>query len=220
MGAGQSSGNQNVGGLATQNVSSQQTLDVQPLVQAFQNLTPNFSSPQQLALSSATFSGYLQSGNVAAASNFINTIAYKNMQPATQSRVDNVNEAIDAYTQALTILNKHPELSTGVYQKIVQNAKPWAGTNPTQDYTQFNQMMNTGNSLLENGLYGIRLNPTDISQSASFQPGQNDPTATVVNKLKGAIGFFNYANAQTYAQQTGVAAPSLQIFLQQSGYQQ
>jgi ABC-type phosphate transport system substrate-binding protein len=79
-------------------------------------------------------------------------------------------------------------------------------------------MMNTGNSLLENGLYGIRLNPTDISQSASFQPGQNDPTATVVNKLKGAIGFFNYANAQTYAQQTGVAAPSLQIFLQQSGY--
>jgi hypothetical protein len=229
MGANQPANN-NVGGPANSGQSTLAVADaptnqgnvsgVSDLMQAFSNLAPQFSNPQQLALSSATLQGYLQSGNVDAATNFINTLAYKNMQPATQSKVDNVSQAIDAYQQALSILAKHPELSTGVYQNIVQSAKPWGGTNPTQDYTQFNQLMNVGNSLLENGLYGIRLNPTDVSQSASFQPGQDDPTATVVNKLKGAIGFFNYTNAKTYSTQTGVNAPDLTTFLQQSGYQQ
>jgi hypothetical protein len=210
------------GGLSVSNAPANQgdISGVTQLTQAFSNLAPSFSSTQQLALSTSTFQGYLQSGNTEAAANFINTLAYKAMQPNTQSKVDNVSEAIDAYTQALTILNNHPELSTGVYQNIVQSAKPWAGTNPTKDYQQFNQLMNVGNSLLENGLYGIRLNPTDIGQSSQFQPGQDDPTATVITKLKGAIGFFNYANAKTYSAQTGVPAPALTTFLQQSGYQQ
>ncbi len=101
--------NNNVGGPAQPTAADQTALIVQPLMQAFQNLSPSFSNPQQLALSASTFQGYLQSGNLDAATSFITKLAYQNMQPAVQSKVDNTQQAIDAYTQALSIMAKHPE---------------------------------------------------------------------------------------------------------------
>lgn len=111
-----------------------------------------------------------------------------------------------------------PELSTGRYQDIYQSSKPWAGANADKDYTKFKQLIDIGNGLLENGLYGVRLNAADLGVAGNFNPQFNDPTATVVTKLKGAIGFFNYANAKAYSQQTGVPSPDLNTFLSQSGY--
>lgn len=189
------------------------------LIQAFQNVASSLDATSY-GRNYAQLNQYLQSGNTTAAMQLVTTLAYKQMQPAVQSKVDNVSQAIDAYQQALAILDQHPELSTGVYQNITQNAKPWAGANPTGDYQQFTQLMNIGNSLIDSGLYGVRLNPTDEAVSGTFKPGSNDPTATIISKLKGAIGFFNYANAQAYSQQTGVPAPDLGTFLQQAGYQQ
>jgi hypothetical protein len=205
------------GGQSGLQVTSQ---DANQITQAFNNLASSFTNTNQVTYARYVLNNYLAQGDTQGAWDYLKTQAINNLDTTQQDAYNTSDNGIQSFEQALTILSDHPELNTGPYQNLIQSAKPWLGQNKDQDYSDFNQAIQFGTTAIRHGLFGARLTDSEVAQSSAFLPDPNDTIANVSNKLKGAVGFFQYVNDKLVAQKLGAPLPSLQTYLQASGYQQ
>jgi hypothetical protein len=100
----------------------------------------------------------------------------------------------------------------------LQSSKPWLGQTPDPTYTSFLQSLTAATTLIINADFGARITQPEMAISSQFLPTKDDPPTTVMNKINGAIGLFNYENDKVIAQQTGQPLNPLTDYLTAAGY--
>lgn len=84
--------------------------------------------------------------------------------------------------------------------------------------TSFLQSQTAATTLIINADFGARITQPEMAISSQFLPTKDDPPTTVMNKINGAIGLFNYENDKVIAQQTGQPLNPLTDYLTAAGY--
>jgi hypothetical protein len=212
-----------IGGQSQQPSQSTQRVDPQQLQQlttAYSNLASTMSDTSSRLFLRQTLQSFLAKGDTQGAWDYLKTQAINHLDATEQTAYKTNSDGIASFQQGLTILSNHPELSTGPYKDIIENAKPWVGQNKDQDYANFRQAIDVGATAIRHGFFGARLTDTEVKLSQNFLPDPNDTPSNVTNKLKGAIGFYQYVNDKTLAQKLGTPPPALQDYLTAAGYQQ
>ena len=193
--------------LTVQNTpNGQGQIDPQAVAQvqtAFQNVASTLTSVDERTYDQYTLNTYLQKGDIAGATAYVKNLAVKSLDPINQDSYNKVGNAVASLTQAKTILAQNPNLNLGPYQSILQSSKPWLGQTPDPTYTSFLQSLTAATTLIINADFGARITQPEMAISSQFLPTKDDPPTTVMNKINGAIGLFNYENDKVIAQQTG-----------------